>query len=86
MNSKQGTGGVFSTPTILRSELIKESSAFCASQGKIFQINSYNDVPVGQNLLASSEILFMCLDQNDPEVGRMKLQRQPDAVIETRQR
>ena len=77
---------MFSTPTILRAELIKESAAFCASSGKSFQINSYNDRAASNAQLASSEILFMCLDPNDPEVGRMKLQRQADTVIETRQR
>lgn len=86
MNSKQGAGGVFSSPSVLRTELIRESSAFCASTGKTFQINSYNDVSPAPGRMASSEILFMCLDPNDPEVGRMKLQRQADTVIETRQR
>lgn len=86
LNSKQGAGGMFSSPAILRTELIKESSAFCMASGKVFQINSYNDVAPAPGRLASSEIYFNCLDPNDPEVKRVRAQRGADAVIETRQR
>lgn len=87
MNSKNGSGGIFGTTTILRSELIKESSAFCTKDGKVFQLNSTQDRPAGSGQpFATSEIYFMCLDANDPEVARIKQQRQADAVIETRQR
>lgn len=86
-NSKNGAGGIFSTPAILRSELIKESSAFCAKDGKVFQLNSTQDRLAGNGQpFATSEIYFMCLDPNDSEVARVKQQRAPDAVIETRQR
>lgn len=85
-SSKQGTGGVFQTLPMMRADLIRESTAFCAQSGKVFQLNSYQDTTPNVSRLATEEIYFMCLDASDPEVARIKQQRQPDAVIEARQR
>lgn len=86
MISKQSAGGMFVQPASIRADIVREASAFCQKSGKSLQMNSYRDTNAFPGRLPASEINFMCLDESDPEVRRIKLVKDADAVIETRQR
>lgn len=86
MISKQSAGGMFVQPASIRADIIREGAAFCMKSGKEFQIDSFRDTTAFPGRLPASEITFMCLDANDPELRRLKLRKDADTVIETRQR
>lgn len=70
----------------MKAEIIGEGSLYCASKGKEFQIVSTNETqpPYIFGNFPRSEITFMCLSPNDPELQRPKLQKTPDSVVEIR--
>lgn len=85
MITKQSAGGLFVSPGSIKSEIIREGNAYCASSGKVFQIVSSNEltaIPAAR--LPSAEIQFMCLSEADPEAIRPKMIKGADRVIETR--
>lgn len=86
MISKQSAGGMFVQPAAIRADIIREAAAFCMKSNKEFQLNSYNDTNALPGRAPASEINFVCLDANDPELARLKLRKEADTVIEMRQR
>lgn len=87
--SRQGSG-FWVMPTSLRNEALAEANQYCASNKKKFEvvrIEMLPQIPLGQPggpRFPAAEIHFMCLDATDPELGRPKMQREPDVVIENR--
>jgi hypothetical protein len=67
----------------VKAEAFKEANQFCESQGKKLQIvsTSQKDMVLFTSD-PSAEIQFMCLDAQDPELKRPKLEKEPDTVIE----
>jgi len=72
----------------MKAEIISEGSLHCASMGKEFQIISTSETqpPYVLGNYPRSEIQFMCLPSGDTELGRPKMQKTPDTVIEIRNR
>jgi hypothetical protein len=86
MISKQSAGGVFVSPSSITPELIKEGQSYCASQGKHFRIQNTEELSaIPATRMPSAKILFMCLDTNDSELNRPKLEKKVDASIAVKQ-
>jgi hypothetical protein len=87
--SRQGSG-FWVMPTTLRNEALTEANLYCSNNKKKFEvvrIEMLSQIPLGQPggpRFPTAEIHFMCLDTNDPELTRPKMQRDPDMIIENR--
>ncbi len=87
--SRQGSG-FWVMPTSLRNEALKEANQYCTNNKKKFsivRIEMLPQIPLGQPggpRFPSAEIHFMCLNDNDRELTRPKMQREPDTIIENR--
>jgi hypothetical protein len=70
----------------MKAEIIGEASRHCAGLGKELQVVSTQESqpPYILGNYPRSEIQFMCLTEGDRELGRPKLQKAPDTVIEVR--
>lgn len=70
------------TGTEAKALAFEQASQFCESKGKKMQIvnTQQSDMSFGKN--ASAEIQFMCLTAGDSELGRPRLTKVPDSVIE----
>lgn len=84
--SKQGSG-FWVMPLDLRNEALKEANEYCSKIGKKFQVarlDMVSQIPLGQPggpRFPAAEVQFMCLNPNDPELSRPKMQRDPDVII-----
>jgi hypothetical protein len=58
----------------LKADLIQDAAKFCAEQNKILQMrnSTSKDMVFGQSA-AHSEVIFRCLDENDPENKRIDM-------------
>ena len=67
----------------LRSDLYREAAAFCARQGKSVDVvqATGHDADWGGKY-ANAEIIFTCLDRNDPEYARKQMQLQPNVRVQ----
>ena len=80
------TGVGFATQANTNIKALKAANAYCEKMGKhmVFQHNSESGVygfsPRQDNLV------FMCLNADDPEYARTKVQRDPDVVIQQKDR
>jgi hypothetical protein len=76
------TGVGFATQANTNIKALKAANAYCEKTGKrmVFQHNSESGIygwsPRQDNLV------FMCLNADDPEYARTKVQRDPDVVIQ----
>lgn len=61
---------------------IEEARSFCAAKNRKLQIVNTQQADMRFGVNATAEIQFMCLADNDPELGRPKLVRSPDQVIQ----
>ena len=70
----------------MKAEIIAEGVQYCADLGKEFQLISTQETqpPYILGNYPRSEIQFMCIDANDPEHQRPKLEKTPGTVIELR--
>lgn len=84
MITKQSAGGMFVSPGSIKVEIFREAQSFCQSEGKIFQVVGTNELASFPGRLPSAEVQFMCLNEGDKEVGRPKLHKTADTVIEVR--
>ena len=66
----------------LKARAFKEGAEFCQAQGEHLQVVStqQRDMSFGRD--PNAEVQFMCLDANDAELARPKLQRDPDQKVE----
>ena len=83
MVSRQAATG-FSGSGTLKAEAFQEATKFCERRGKTLQVvNTYEaSPPYILTNFPKAEIQFMCLDGNDLELGRPRLTKTPDSVIE----
>ena len=58
----------------LKADLLKEAENFCASKNKVLLMTNATakDMVFGQSA-AHSEVIFRCLDENDPEFKRPEI-------------
>lgn len=70
----------------MKAEIIAEGARHCAAMSKEFQIVSTQETqpPYVLGNYPRSEITFMCLEKDDPELKRPKLKKDADTVIELR--
>ncbi len=82
MVSRQAATG-FSGSGDLKAKALREGSRFCEKQGKKLQVVSTEEAspPYILTNFPKAEVQFMCLDANDPELQRTRLEKSPDVVI-----
>lgn len=85
MVSRQAATG-FSGMGTLKADAFKEADAFCRSQSKVLQVVRTQDAqpPFILGNFPKTEVEFMCLIEGDPELGRPKLRKEANTVIEVR--
>ena len=66
----------------VKAAAFREATQFCASQGKKMQVVNTNERDMSFGVNATAEVQFMCLFDGDHELGRPKLQRTADQVIQ----
>jgi len=83
--SRQAATGFTGSGT-LKGDAIREATDFCESRKKTLQVVSTQEAqpPFILANFPKAEVQFMCLDANDPELGRPKLQKTPDTVVEVK--
>lgn len=87
MITKESAGGMFVSGSAVKADVFKEAYAYCASQGKDFQVvNTHQEDAIPGARLPSAEVQFMCLNRDDPSVSRPNLRLEPNLVIEHRNR
>jgi hypothetical protein len=59
-----------------------DAQRYCAGLGKKVQVinTQQSDMAFGKN--ATAEVQFMCLSEGDPQLGRPRLEKVPDQVIQ----
>jgi len=83
MVSRQAATG-FSGLGTLKADAFREANEYCFRQNKNIRVVNSSDSlpPYIMGNFPRSEIQFMCLDINDVEFTRPKMQKTPDTVIE----
>ena len=81
--SRQAATGFGGSGT-LKADAVREATEFCAGRKKVLQVVSTQEAQPPYILanFPKAEVQFMCLDANDPELGRPKLRKTPDTVVE----
>lgn len=77
----RGASG-FSDINGIKIDTMKEAFEYCASQNKVFKATHVHDTRMSMGVYPSSEVQFMCLDKNDPDLKRSVLKKDADTVIE----
>lgn len=67
-----------------KSLAIKEASQYCLSENKQFLLKNMNARPSSHLPGGTADIIFRCLNENDPEYLRPNYSRSPDILIEER--
>lgn len=82
MVSRQAATG-FSGSGAQKAKCFQEASQFCEKQGKKLQVVSTSEAkpPYIFANFPKAEVQFMCLDANDPQLQRTRLEKSPDVVI-----
>lgn len=82
-SASPGRGGVPAAKRIA----YQEASAECLSRGlEVFTLSEKTASPTWTEGMAKMDLNFRCLQSEDPEFQRQRLQSSPDQIIETRQR
>jgi len=78
-----GTGSVSGNNTGAKQRALTEANQYCAKLGKQLLVNniSLNSTLAG----STSDLIFRCLNENDPEFSAKPVyKKEPDVVIESR--
>lgn len=83
MISQTSAGGVFTSMSSLKSEVIQRANAFAESKGKVAVPLASRETPAvpGHNM-PNFEYQFRLVDKNDPRASGAALVPRPDVVIE----
>jgi hypothetical protein len=83
MVAKQAATG-FSGLGNLKAEAFREANLYCQGLNKSVQVvnTTESKPPYVLGNFPRAEVQFMCLDPNDRELGRPKLKKEPNTVIE----
>jgi len=68
----------------LQVKAAQEASEYCAKQGKVMRVRNTSGQGVQGWTGTSSNLIFSCIDENDPENIRPNLKKEADTVIEDR--
>lgn len=81
--SRQAATG-FSGSGTLKAEAFQEATQYCERLGKSLQVVNTHEAapPYIFGNFPKAEIQFMCLDSRDVELGRPKLRKEADSVIQ----
>ena len=68
----------------LKADALQEANEYCASQKRHIRVvnTTESSPPYLLGNYPRVEIQFMCLDENDPEFTRPKMEKVPDTVIQ----
>ncbi len=68
----------------LKAETFQEAGQYCQGLGKSLQVvnTTESQPPYVLGNFPRAEVQFMCLDSNDRELGRPKLKKEANKVIE----
>jgi hypothetical protein len=80
----QGPGTGIHSGAQYKAKAIVEANQYCSGLGKKFQIVNANQNDSAIAVLAKAEIQFMCLNEDDSQLTRPKLNQQADRIIEVR--
>jgi hypothetical protein len=83
MVSRQAATG-FSGSGTLKAEAFQEANSYCIAQGKKLQVVNTNEAlpPFILGNFPKAEVQFMCLTDSDFEMGRPKLHKEANTVIQ----
>lgn len=86
MVSRQAATG-FSGSGTLKAEAFQEANGYCLAQGKNLQVVNTNEAtpPFVFGNFPKAEVQFMCLTDSDSEMGRPKLRKDANTVIQIKQ-
>jgi hypothetical protein len=70
----------------LQVKAAKEASEYCAKQGKVMRVRNTRGEGIQLWTGTSSNLIFSCIDENDPENTRPTLRKEADIIIEDRRR
>jgi len=68
--------------TEVKAHAIKRASEYCVGQGKNMVLTHSETHGARGWTPQDAEIQFMCLADNDPEYKRVRMQKDPDTVVE----
>lgn len=85
MVSRQAATG-FSGLGTLKADAFQEANKYCLSQNKHIRVvnTSESSPPYVLGNFPRAEVQFMCLEKEDQELTRPKMQKAPDTVIEVK--
>jgi hypothetical protein len=82
INAEDVWGGL--SPGKLQVHAAQKADAYCAKQGKVMRVRNTSGQGVQWWTGTSSNLIFSCIDENDPENARPNLKKEADTVIEDR--
>ena len=83
MSERMSAGGIFVSAGALKAELYKEANEFCLAQGKQLMPDSVvSNEAIPGRAMPRAEIIFRCLDPNDPALKRPVMRPEPNVRIE----
>ena len=68
----------------LQVKAAQEANAYCAKQGKVMRVRNVSGQGVQGWTSTSANLIFSCIDEDDPENTRPDLRKEADTVIEDR--
>jgi len=72
------------SPGKLQVKAAQEANAYCAKQGKVVRVRNTSGQGTQGWTSTSSNLIFSCIDEYDPENTRPNLRKEADTVIEDR--
>jgi len=72
------------SPGKLQVKAAQDASAYCAKQGKVMRVRNTSGSGVTGWTSTSSNLIFSCIAESDPENTRPALRKEADVVIERR--
>jgi len=85
MVSRQAATG-FSGLGTLKADAFQEANSYCLAQKKYIRVvnTSESSPPYVLGNFPRAEVQFMCLEKDDAELTRPKMEKSPDTVIEVK--
>ena len=63
-------------------EAARQANAYCASMSKVIVIRRLDTTPIPLSSAQSTQLIFSCVAEDDPEYQRPNLKRDPTTIIE----
>ena len=75
-----GTGSISGNDIKAKQSALSEANAYCLKLGKVINVKNTNMSSTGFG--STSELIFQCLDNDDPSYARPEYRREPAIKIE----